>query len=151
MAGYHTIEQCYEVTRKVLTAVFIQLKKEKVDLSSMLLKPNMVIYSLAGPKVDAGQVAENTLKCLSSVVPPEVPGIVFLSGGQSEEEACKNLDVINKIAKNAPWKLSFSYGRALQNSTLKAWGGKEENISVAQEVFVTRAKAASLAAQGKLE
>ncbi len=136
MDGNHTVEQCYEATTKVLTVVFVELKKVGVDLSGMLLKPNMVIYSSEGTKVNAGQVAENTLKCLNSTVPHEVAGIVFLSGGQSETEACENLDMINKMAKNEPWKLTFSYGRALQNSAIKAWGGKEENIVAAQQTFV---------------
>jgi len=150
MDGSHTIEQCYEVTMKVLKEVFICLQKEEVDLSGMLLKPNMVINSLEGPEATSRQIAENTLKCLSSVVPAEVPGIVFLSGGQSEEEACENLNEINELAKEVPWKLSFSYGRALQNSALKTWAGKQENIAKAQKVFLKRAEAASLAAKEKL-
>ena len=150
MNGSHTIEQCYDVTVRVLMHVFLELKKENVDLSGMLLKPNMVIGSLEGPETTSGQIAESTLKCLSSVVPTEVPGIVFLSGGQSEEEACENLNAINQLAKNVPWKLTFSYGRALQNSALQTWAGKKENVVRAQKVFVERAKAASLASQGKM-
>ena len=150
MNGSHTIEQCYDVTVRVLMDVFLELKKENVDLSGMLLKPNMVIGSLEGPETTSGQIAESTLKCLSSVVPTEVPGIVFLSGGQSEEEACENLNAINQLAKNVPWKLTFSYGRALQNSALQTWAGKKENVVRAQKVFVERAKAASLASQGKM-
>src|SRR3989344_582956 len=142
MNGSHTIEQCYDVTVRVLMDVFLELKKENVDLSGMLLKPNMVIGSLEGPETTSGQIAESTLKCLSSVVPTEVPGIVFLSGGQSEEEACENLNAINQLAKNVPWKLTFSYGRALQNSALQTWAGKKENVVRAQKVFVERAKAA---------
>lgn len=151
MDGKHTIDQCRIATEKVLTVVFVELKKIKVELNGILLKPNMVIYSLEGVKTDAGQVAKQTVECLNTVVPHEVPGIVFLSGGQSEEEACENLDMINKMAKNEPWKLSFSYGRALQSSALQTWGGKEENIVKAQQVFLSRAEAASLAALGKLK
>lgn len=151
MDGTHTIEQCCEVTMKVLKEVFNYLKNENVDLSGMLLKPNMIINSLEGPDATSGQIAEYTLKCLNSVVPSEVPGIVFLSGGQREEEACENLDEINKFAKEVPWKLTFSYGRALQNSALKTWAGQAENVLKAQKVFAKRAEAASLASQGKLK
>ncbi len=151
MDGSHTIKQCYEATVKVLAAIFVELKAEKIDFSGMLLKPNMVIYSLEGEKAEAGQVAENTLKCLNSAVPAEVPGIVFLSGGQSGKEAFENLNAINKAAHDAPWKLSFSYGRALQNTALKIWAGKEENILAAQQEFISCAKSASSASKGQLK
>lgn len=149
MDGGHTIEKCFAVTTKVLKKVFEELKKQNVALSGMLLKPNMVIAGMDCPaQASPAQVAEMTLRCFKEVVPAEVPGIVFLSGGQSEQEACENLDAIN-AAPAQPWKLSFSYGRALQGSTLKAWQGKAENISAAQKAFYHRAELAGAACLGK--
>ena len=151
MDGNHTIEKCYEVTKKVLITVFEELKKAGVDLSGMVLKPNMVISALECPiQASAEQVAELTIKCLKETVPAEVGGIAFLSGGQSEERACETLNAINKIAGDCPWQLSFSYGRALQASTLKAWGGKSENVENAQKAFLEQARRVSLARDGKL-
>ncbi len=150
MDGTHTIDRCYEVTHKTLTTLFAELKKVNVDLGGLILKPNMTIYSLEGEKVSADEVAQKTLKCFSETVPAQVPGIVFLSGGQSEMESCVNLSAISKLAKekNSPWKLTFSYGRALQNSAIKNWLGKEENTKFSQEIFAHRAKLASAAALG---
>lgn len=151
MDGEHTIDRCYEVTHKTLATLFIELKKANVDLAGLILKPNMVVYSLNGEKVSADEVAQKTLQCFNETVPAEVPGIVFLSGGQSEPESCVNLNAINKLAKekNMPWKLTFSYGRALQNSALKNWSGKEENKIKSQEIFAHRAQLASAASVGK--
>lgn len=151
MDGTHTIDKCYEVTHKTLTVLFEELKKANVDLRGLILKPNMAIYGLEGTKVSATEVAQKTLKCFSETVPSQVSGIVFLSGGQSEMESCENLNAISKLAKekNLPWKLTFSYGRALQNSAIKNWVGKDENLVSSQEIFVQRAKLASVATLGK--
>ena len=150
MDGKHIIEKCYEVTKKVLKTVFEELKKSKVELDGIILKPNMVISGTECPvQASAKEVAEMTVKCLKETVPSEVAGIAFLSGGQSEEMAVQTLNEINKIG-GCPWPLSFSYGRALQTSTLQAWGGKDENIKLGQEAFLAQAKLCSLASEGKL-
>lgn len=149
MDGGHTIERCFEVTNQVLTAVFAALKEKKVALSGMLLKPNMVLAgSEASQQPSPNDVAEMTIKCFKAAVPAEVPGIVFLSGGQSEDQSCDTLNSIQKVKGDSPWELSYSYGRALQASALKAWGGKPENVPAAQEAFTNRAKLASLARDG---
>jgi fructose-bisphosphate aldolase class I len=151
MDGDHTIEKCFEVTKKVLLTVFAELKKAGVALDSMILKPNMIISgSECVRQASAKEVAEMTVECLKETVPAEVSGIAFLSGGQSEEFACETLNEINKLSAGCPWKLSFSYGRALQASTLKAWGGKNENVRAGQEAFLKQAKLVSLARSGKL-
>lgn len=151
MDGNHTIARCYEVTKNVLIVTFAELEKAQVDLSGIILKPNMVISgSTCETQAGAKEIAELTVKCLKETVPATVPGIAFLSGGQSEELAAETLNEINKIAGDCPWQLSFSYGRALQASTLKAWLGKPENIAVAQETFLKQAKKTSLARMGKL-
>lgn len=148
MDGQHDIKHCYDITQKVLARVFDELRFAGVQLDSMLLKPNMVIPGMGSAKAAPTEVAQNTLNCFKEVVPYEVPGIVFLSGGQSEEEACANLNAINIERGSHPWELSFSYGRALQASTLKAWSGKGENIPKAQEVFLHRARLTSAARSG---
>lgn len=150
MDGSHTVERCGEVTSAVLHAVFNALFDQKIDLEGMLLKPNMVISGKGCPK-QAGveEVASATLGCLRRLVPPAVPGIVFLSGGQDSITATKHLNAINKIQGPKPWKLSFSYGRALQDEALKAWGGKDENYKAGQEAFYHRAKCNSAATLGK--
>lgn len=149
MDGSHTIERCFDVTRNVLKKVFAELQKQNVDLSGMLLKPNMVIAGADCPApAEPRQVAEMTLRCFGEAVPATLPGIVFLSGGQSEREACENLNAINAEGIQ-PWKLSFSYGRALQASALAAWQGKTENVPVAQKAFLHRAELASAACLGK--
>lgn len=151
MDGSHTIEKCYEVTKKTLAVVFEELKKAGVALDGIILKPNMVISGTECEKqAGAKEVAELTVKCLKETVPAEVPGIAFLSGGQSEEFACETLNEINKIANDCPWQLSFSYGRALQASALKAWGGNSSNVVEAQGVFLERCRQTSLARDGKL-
>jgi fructose-bisphosphate aldolase, class I len=141
MEGIHTQERCYEVTELVLTHVFDQLVRKDVELDSMLLKPNMIVSgNKSGEQISSIQVAQKTLDCFMKHVPAEVPGIVFLSGGQSEEEARNNLQEMHKLEKKYAWELSFSFGRALQTSALKVWGGKKENILEAQQVFFGVAK-----------
>jgi len=115
----------------------------------MLLKPNMVISGTdAGEQADVSQIVEMTIACLKEVVPNDVPGIVFLSGGQSERQACETLNAMNELTDHGPWELSFSYGRALQTSALEAWGGKEEHVSDAQRAFLHRAMLTSNARSG---
>lgn len=151
MDGSHTIEKCYEVTEKTLIVVFEELKKVGVALDGMILKPNMVISGTECEKqADAHEIAELTVKCLKETVPAEVPGIAFLSGGQSEEFACETLNEINKLSVDCPWQLSFSYGRALQASAFKAWLGKKENVAEGQKVFLEQVKRVSEARDGKL-
>ena len=142
MDGDHTIDDCEAVTEEVLRIVFAELSVQEIELEGMLLKPNMVLSGKDCPE-QAGveEVAERTLRCLKRSVPAAVPGIVFLSGGQSDEVATLHLNAMNKLAENPPWKLSFSYGRALQAGPLKAWGGQAENLPAAQEVLFARAKA----------
>ena len=131
MDGSHGIDDCFDVTSNTLNVVFDYLYKHDVYLEGILLKPNMVISGKnSNNRADKYQVAELSLKCFQNSVPSEVPGIIFLSGGQEDVESIENLDEINKIAKEnqMPWELSFSYGRGLQSSTLKKWAGKMENI-----------------------
>jgi fructose-bisphosphate aldolase class I len=150
MDGSHTIERCEEVTGTVLHAVFDALFEQNVSLEGMLLKPNMVISGKACAKqADVKEVAFATLRCLRRHVPVAVPGIVFLSGGQDHLTATLHLSEINKIEGAKPWKLSFSYGRALQDEALNAWHGKKENLRAAQQAFHHRARCESAAAQGK--
>lgn len=148
--GNHSMERCYEVTELTQTRVFEALKKADVALAGMLLKPNMVVPGLnSGEATSPEKVAKATIRCLLASVPAEVPGIAFLSGGQSETEATANLNAMHARGEKFPWTLTFSYGRALQNSALAAWGGKPENIAAAQAVFLKRARLNSLACQGK--
>ena len=149
MDGTHTIDRCDEVTEEVLNAVYDELALQGVNLEGSLLKPNMVISGKDCPE-QAGveEVARRTLRCLQRAVPAAVPGIVFLSGGQSDEVATLHLDAMNKLPAAKPWKLSFSYGRALQAAPLKAWSGKAENVKAGQDAFFERAKANGLAAKG---
>jgi fructose-bisphosphate aldolase, class I len=147
----HDIDSCYEVTQWTLKEVFQQLYYANVDLEGMVLKPNMVIAGQKSAKqASAGEVAEKTVKCLKACVPPAVPGIAFLSGGQSDEAATEHLSLMNAMGP-LPWALTFSYGRALQAAALKAWGGKPENVAAGQRAFTHRAKMNGLAAQGKWE
>ncbi|HLG08504.1 MAG TPA: class I fructose-bisphosphate aldolase [Gaiellaceae bacterium] len=148
MDADNTIERCYEVTARTLHWVFHELGVQGVDLRGTLLKPNMVISGKGCPEQAApDQIAELTIDCFLRHVPAAVPGIVFLSGGQSEVEATENLNAINQIG--GPWPLSFSYGRALQASALKAWAGDAANAEAAQAVFVHRARMNSLAVAGE--
>lgn len=149
MDGDHTIETCFEVTKRTLEIVFTALKKEGVALSGVILKPNMVIPGSESAKAESSMIAEMTLQCFRETVPAEVPGIVFLSGGQAEVEATVNLQAINAKKGDAPWKLSFSYGRALQASALEAWAGQSENVPAAQAQFKKRAEMNHLAAKGE--
>ncbi|CAN6163508.1 unnamed protein product [Urochloa humidicola] len=147
--GGHDISVCAAATERVLAAVFKSLSDHKVLLEGTLLKTNMVTPGSDSPKVGAEVIAEYTVAALRRTVPPAVPGVVFLSGGQSEEEATQNLDAMNKLEVLKPWTLSFSFGRALQQSTLKKWLGKKENVAAAQAAFVARCKANSEATLGK--
>ena len=152
MDGNHDIDQCFEVTESTLREVFYQLAQHNVSLEGCLLKPNMVLSGgSAVNRAGAEEVAEKTLACFKRVVPAAIPGIVFLSGGQSDDEATLNLDAINKCAAKigAPWQLSFSFGRGLQQATLKAWIGKDDNSQKAKQAFYHRAKLTSVARQGK--
>ena len=149
MDGAHTIDRCYEVTKRTLEVVFSELVAHGVNLKGICLKPNMVIDgTLVTDKSSPKTIAEKTISCFKEVVPEDVPGIVFLSGGQSEIEATENLDQMNKIG-NLPWNLSFSYGRALQASALQACSGKVENEETASMAFNHRAEMNSLATLGK--
>ncbi|XP_002533605.2 fructose-bisphosphate aldolase 6, cytosolic [Ricinus communis] len=146
--GSHDIDCCADVTERVLAACYKALNDHHVLLEGTLLKPNMVTPGSDNSKVKPEVIADYTVRALQRTVPPAVPAIVFLSGGQSEEEATINLNAMNKLKGKKPWSLTFSFGRALQQSTLKAWGGKEENIKKAQAAFLVRCKANSEATLG---
>jgi fructose-bisphosphate aldolase, class I len=147
--GDHSIERCAEVTAETLDAVFRELRLAGVDLSGMLLKPNMVTPGLRSrDRVTADEVARRTVETLRANVPAAVPGIAFLSGGQSDEEATANLSAMNQIP-GLPWALTFSYGRALQTSALVTWNGEEGNVPAAQRAFTHRARMNALAATGE--
>src|SRR2546421_6471388 len=149
MDGDHDADRCYAVTEWVLKTVFEQLYYQKVALEGMVLKPNMVIAGKkAKNRARVDEVAEKTVKLLRACVPAAVPGIAFLSGGQSEEEATAHLDAMNRIS-GLPWRLTFSYGRALQAAPQKAWSGKGENVAAAQRAFTHRAMMNSLATRGQ--
>jgi fructose-bisphosphate aldolase class I len=149
MDGRHTIQRCEEVTGNVLHAVFDALFEQGVCLEGMLLKPNMVVPGSRCPiQESVGEVAAATLRCLLRHVPPAVPGVVFLSGGQNDVIATQHLDAINRAAGSKPWKLSFSYGRALQDAALATWQGRPENVAAAQRAFHHRARCNGLAARG---
>ena len=149
MDGSHTIERCEEVTGEVLHAVFNALFEQKIFLEGMLLKPNMVISGKECTKqASVEEVARATLRCLRRHVPAAVPGIVFLSGGQDQLAATEHLSAINQLEGPKPWKLSFSYGRALQDEALKAWRGTDQNLKAGQQAFYHRAKCDSAAALG---
>ena len=149
MDGDHSAEICLTKTSEVIKKCFEELILQKVDLKGVILKPNMVLPgSKSDKKISSDQIAELTLKCLIESVPTEVPGIAFLSGGQTEIEATKNLDIINKKNKSS-FIMSFSYGRALQQSALKYWSKNINDTSGTQKVFDHRAKMCSLASQGK--
>jgi fructose-bisphosphate aldolase, class I len=148
MDGDHTIEQSYSVTSRTLQAVFTELYDQRVAREGMLLKPNMVLSGYDCPEqADTRTVAEMTVKCLRNTVPAAVPGIVFLSGGQTDEAATAHLSAMNELGPH-PWELSFSYGRALQAPALKAWAGDAANVGQAQKAFHFRAKLNSAARFG---
>jgi fructose-bisphosphate aldolase, class I len=150
MDGDHSIERCREVTTATLHAVFDALTAQRVQLEGMLLKPNMVIpgKKFPGGQASPDEVARATVNCFRRVVPAAVPGIVFLSGGQSDEEATANLDAINKLGPH-PWQMSFSYGRALQHAALTTWQGDDANAGAGQKAFLHRAHMNGLARDGK--
>jgi len=149
MDGDHTIEVAVKVTQRVLAATYKALHDAHVLLEGTLLKPNMVLNGLSLKKAAPSVVAHATLTVLLRTVPAAVPGINFLSGGQSEEEASLNLNAINSLDMPRPWNVSFSYGRALQHSALKAWGGKKENVAAGQAALLKRAAANGAASVGK--
>jgi fructose-bisphosphate aldolase, class I len=151
MDGDHSIDRCYEVTEFVLKQQFQELYYQRVALEGMVLKPNMAISGKkAAKRAGVEEVAEKTVKLLKACVPGAVPGIAFLSGGQSDEEATAHLDAMNKIG-NLPWALTFSYGRALQAAPQKAWSGKPVNVAAGQRAFTHRARMNALATQGQWE
>jgi fructose-bisphosphate aldolase class I len=144
----HDIDRCYEVTVWTLQTVFHELSIAKVRLEGIVLKPNMVVPGQGSTKrASVEEVAEKTVKALKATVPPAVPGIAFLSGGQSDEEATAHLSAMNAMY-DLPWTLTFSYGRALQAAALKAWSGKAENVKAGQTAFAHRAKMNGMAATG---
>jgi len=145
--GDHNIDRCAEVTEFTLRIVFEELADARVNLEGMILKPNMVIDGKNARKASVAEVAERTVKVLKATVPSAVPGIAFLSGGQTTEEATAHLSAINATG-GLPWFVTFSYGRALQDSALKAWSGKQENVAAGQCEFTHRAEMNSLAAKG---
>jgi len=149
MDGNHSIERCFEVNSKTLNSLFNCLDKHQVNIKGTLLKPSMVTSGKdAKNQASVEEVAEQTLKCLLGNVPADLPGITFLSGGQSDIDATAHLDAMNKIG-GFDWKLSFSYGRALQQPALKAWLGKDENIEAAQQALSHRALMNKKAATGE--
>ena len=149
MDGGHDIARCEEVTRLTLQTVFRELFEQRVALEGMVLKPNMVISGMkSGRKDSAQEVAERTVAVLKAHAPAALPGIAFLSGGQSDEEATAHLDAMNRLGP-LPWKLTFSYGRALQHAAQHAWRGKPENVAAAQRAFSHRARMNGLASLGQ--
>ena len=148
MDGNHSIDQCFDATSRSLECLFNLLKEKGVNIKGTILKPNMVTSgSESTNKADVNEVANQTIKCLKMHVPDDLPGITFLSGGQSDLDSTSHLDAMNKIG-GFTWKLSFSYGRALQQPALKAWMGKKENASLAQEALSHRAHMNRLASEG---
>ena len=149
MDGEHSANECYQKTSEVIKKCFEELILHKIDLSGIILKPNMILPgNKSKDKISNEEVAKLTLKCLENSVPSEVPGVAFLSGGQSEIEATENLNLINKY-NSTKFIMSYSYGRALQQSALKFWGQDIQNLDGTQKIFNHRAKMNTLAAQGK--
>jgi fructose-bisphosphate aldolase class I len=149
MDGGHDIDTCLGITEWVLRTVYNELYEARVPLEGTVLKPNMVIPGKTSSKrASVEEVAEKTVRVLKACVPASVPGIAFLSGGQSDEEATAHLDAINRIG-GLPWSATFSYGRALQAAPQKAWSGKLENVTAAQRAFAHRARMNGLAARGQ--
>lgn len=148
MDGDHDIDRCYEVTQRVLNKTFQELRIQRVALEGIILKPNMVVSGKACIRqAGVDDVAEKTIRLLKSCVPAAVPGIAFLSGGQSDLDATAHLDAMNRIG-GLPWRLTFSYGRALQAAPQQAWAGKAENVAAAQQAFTHRARMNALASKG---
>ncbi len=149
MDGGHNLAQSFDITQHAQRVVFETLANQGVDLQGIVLKPSMVISgSKCSSRAGIEEVAQETLRCLLSAVPPAVPGIAFLSGGQSDDEATLHLNAINNLADSLPWPVTFSYGRALQAAAMKAWGGKRENFDNAQRIVLHRAHMNGLASQG---
>ncbi|WP_407115101.1 class I fructose-bisphosphate aldolase [Bradyrhizobium sp. LMG 9283] len=149
MDGDHDLDRCYEVTQRVLNKTFQELREQRVALEGMVLKPNMAISGKKCPKqASVDEVAEKTIRLLKACVPAAVPGIAFLSGGQSDEEATAHLNAMHKLGA-LPWSLTFSYGRALQAAPQKAWSGKAENVAAGQRAFSHRARMNGLASKGE--
>jgi fructose-bisphosphate aldolase, class I len=149
MDGEHDIERCYEVTSRVLNKTFQELRVQRVALEGMILKPNMAISGKKSARqASVEEVAEKTIRLLKCCVPAAVPGIAFLSGGQSDEDATAHLDAMNRT-RGLPWPLTFSYGRALQAAPQQAWSGKADNVTAGQRAFTHRARMNSLAAKGE--
>ena len=146
--GTHSIERCHEVTAHVLHHVFDDLYHQNVMLEGMVLKPNMVVPGHEGTQASVEEVATHTVDVLKRHVPSAVPGIAFLSGGQSSQEATAHLAAMNAMF-DLPWRLTYSYGRALQADALEAWGGRSENVAAAQRAFIHRARMNGLAARGE--
>jgi fructose-bisphosphate aldolase class I len=149
MDGAHSLETCYAVSHRALVATFEALRAQAVPLEQILLKPNMVMSGSGCPdQTDVRTVARETIRCLKNSVPAAMPGVVFLSGGQSDESATAHLNEMNRIG-GVPWQLSFSYGRALQAPALSAWGGQESNLGSAQSALYKRARLNGLARSGE--
>jgi fructose-bisphosphate aldolase, class I len=149
MDGDHDIDRCYEVTQRVLNKTFQELRVQRVALEGMILKPNMAVSGKKSAKqASVDEVAEKTIRLLKTCVPAAVPGIAFLSGGQSDADATAHLDAMNRIS-GLPWRLTFSYGRALQAAPQKAWAGKAENVAAGQRALTHRARMNSLASKGE--
>jgi fructose-bisphosphate aldolase, class I len=151
MDGDHDIDRCYEVTSRVLNKTFQELRVQRVALEGMILKPNMAISGKkSGKQASVEEVAEKTIRLLKACVPAAVPGIAFLSGGQSDEEATAHLNAMNRTS-GLPWRLTFSYGRALQAAPQKAWSGRPENLAAGERAFTHRARMNALASKGEWE
>ena len=150
MDGDHDIDRCFDVTETTLQRVFEELHRQRVSLEGMLLKPNMVLSGTKAPnRAGPEQVAEATISCFKRTIPASMPGIVFLSGGQSDDEATVNLNAINqRVDSTTPWQLSFSYGRGLQATPLKVWSGDPAKVPQAQEAYLRRARVTSAARDG---
>ncbi|MEK6665529.1 MAG: class I fructose-bisphosphate aldolase, partial [candidate division NC10 bacterium] len=150
MDGDYTLERCFDVSEAVLSSVFRALRDQRVTLEHLLLKPNMVLPGTGCPRqASVAEVAEATVRCLLRAVPAAVPGVVFLSGGQAEEDATAHLNAMNTLTGPRPWQLSFSYARALQGPAMKAWGGEARNIAAGQKAFYHRAKCNGAARYGR--
>jgi fructose-bisphosphate aldolase class I len=149
MDGDHDIDRCYEVSERVLNKTFEELRVQRVALEGMILKPNMAISGKkCSTQASVEEVAEKTIRLLKSCVPAAVPGIAFLSGGQSDQEATAHLDAMNRIG-GLPWRLTFSYGRALQAAPQHAWAGLAANVAAGQQAFIHRARMNALASKGE--
>ncbi|SFE84342.1 fructose-bisphosphate aldolase, class I [Chitinophaga sp. CF118] len=150
MDGSHTLEQCKKITQDGLLMLFSQLHSQRVDLHGVILKPNMILPGKDSPvQVEDDIIAHATIKCLLRCVPASVPGVAFLSGGQSPEQASSRLNAIHIIVPTLPWAVTFSYARAIQQPALELWAGKEENVAAAQKVLFHRADCNRLARKGK--